>query len=134
MTQDVPLDQLVPSESKYLSKEDVGEQGMNLTIAGFSITKVGQGADADDRCILHFNEGNVKPMVVNKTNMARIKHVTGAETTGQARGKAINVYHDPMVEYGGKLVGGLRIRAAANQVPENTYTNPVPDDGDDIPF
>ena len=130
MTQDIPLDSLVPSESKYLAKEDVGEEGMNLTIAGFKIDTVGQGENADQRCIMGFVE-DVKPMVVNKTNMRRIKHITGAETTGQARGKKINVYSDPLVEFGGKLVGGLRIRQTATQaygaVPDTDFP-------DDIPF
>ena len=126
MTQDIPLDSLVPSESKYLSKEDVGEEGMNLTIAGFKIDTVGQGENADQRCIMGFVE-DVKPMVVNKTNMRRIKHITGAETTGQARNKKINVYSDPLVEFGGKLVGGLRIR----QATETTEKSDFPDD---IPF
>lgn len=126
MTQDIPLDSLVPSESKYLAKEDVGEAGMNLTIAGFKIDTVGQGENADQRCIMGFVE-DVKPMVVNKTNMRRIKHITGAETTGQARGKKINVYSDPLVEFGGKLVGGLRIRQAAEQAPASDFP-------DDIPF
>lgn len=113
--QDVSLDSLVPSESNYLTKEDVGEAGKNLTIAGFKIDTVGKGENAEQRCIMGFQEADVKPMVVNKTNMRRIKHVTGAETTGQARGKRVNVYNDPMVEFGGKLTGGIRIRAATDQ-------------------
>ena len=120
---DVSLDSLVPTKSEYLTKDDVGEQGLNLTINGFSMAEVGQGQDADQRCILHFNEADTKPMVVNKTNMNRIKHITGAETTGQARGKRVNVYNDPMVEFGGKLTGGIRIRPEA---PESDDTNDVP--------
>ena len=89
---------------------------MNLTIAGFKIDMVGQGKDQEQRCIMGFQE-DVKPMIVNKTNMGRLKHITGAETTGQARGKVINVYNDPMVEFGGKLTGGIRIRQAT-QAPQ----------------
>ena len=127
--QDVPLDSLVPTKSDYLSKDDVGEQGMNLTIAGFKMETVGQGAEADERCVMAFQEADTKPMIVNKTNLNRIKHITGAETTGQVRGKTINVYNDPMVEFGGKLTGGIRIRPATviqPQTPEN--------DLDDLPF
>jgi hypothetical protein len=47
-----------------------------------------------------------------------------------------------MVEYGGKLVGGLRIRGVANQVPQQPMQQPaqntgspiMPDDYDDIGF
>jgi hypothetical protein len=137
--EDINLDSLVPTQSKYLTKEDAGEDGINLTIAGFKIETVGQGADADERCVLHFAEAEVKPMVINKTNMNRIKHVTKAETTGQACGKLINVYNDPMVEFGGKLTGGLRIRPAAEPAnpaaePAKTPVPPAADDLGDIPF
>ena len=124
--QDMKLDDLVPTTSIYLTKDDVGEQGKNLTIAGFKIETVGNGADADQRAIMGFTE-DVKPMVVNKTNMQRIKHITGAEMTSQARGKVVNVYNDPMIEYQGKLTGGIRIRPATTQ--------PAPaDDYSDVPF
>ena len=130
---DVPLDSLVPTKSEYLTKDDVGEQGMNLTIAGFKIETVGQGADADERCVMAFQEADIKAMVVNKTNMNRIKHITGAETTGQAVNKVVNVYNDPMVEFGGKLTGGIRIRPAAQptgQIPGQQ----APDDMSSVPF
>ena len=114
--QDISLDSLVPTQSEYLTKDDVGETGINLTIAGFKMATVGKGEQADERCIMGFVE-DYKPMVVNRTNMNRIKHVTGAETTGQARGKRINVFNDPMVEFGGKLTGGVRIRPATDSAP-----------------
>ena len=131
--QDVSLDSLVPTKSDYLSKEDVGEAGRNLTIAGFKIESVGSGNEAEDKCILVFQETDVKPMIVNKTNMARIKHVTGAETTGQARNKVINVYNDPMIEYQGKLTGGTRVRPASTATLE-PQSAPMPDDLSDLPF
>ena len=121
--EDVSLDSLVPTQSLYLTKDDAGTSGLNVTIKGFSMETVGQGRDSDERCILHFEEDH-KPMVVNKTNMNRIKHVTGAEMTGQARGKKINVFNDPMVEYGGKLTGGLRIRPVVATATE--YDESIP--------
>lgn len=130
--QDIPLDSLVPTQSEYLTKEDVGETGMNLTIAGFKMDMVGKGDDADQRCIMAFAE-DVKPMIVNKTNMNRIKHITGAQTTGQARGKVINVYNDPMVEFGGKLTGGIRIRNATTP-PDPAPAQASANDMGDVPF
>ena len=132
--QDIPLDQLVPTTPLYLTKDDVGEEGVNLTIAGFKLKAVGHGDTADQRCIMGFVE-NVKPMVVNKTNMGRVKRITGATTTGEARGKTINVYNDPEVEYAGKLTGGIRVRPAVSEAPPPA---PVANDGfedfDDIPY
>lgn len=123
--EDISLDSLVPSKSNYLAKEDVSETGVVLTIKGFKIESVGSGSDADDRCVMYFMEDEYKPMVVNKTNMQRIKHVTKAETTSQARGKLVCVYNDPMVEFGGKLTGGIRIKPVQDNAPAQNE-NPDP--------
>ena len=85
------LDELVPSTSKYLAKEDVGIQGKNLTIKGFKVETVGRGAEADERAIMGFQE-DVKPMVLNKTNKNRLKHYLNAATSEDVIGKVINVY------------------------------------------
>jgi len=121
MTQDIPLDELVPSESKYLAKEDVGETGLDLTIKGFKREMVGQGEDSDERAVMGFEE-SVKPMVLNKTNMRRLKVIFNAETTKDVVGKRINVFSDPLIEFGGRIVGGIRIRQAQAEID------------DDIPF
>lgn len=105
------LDELVPTTSKYLAKEDVGTEGKNLTISGFKRETVGHGAEADERAVMHFQE-DVKPMVLNKTNKNRLKHYLNAKTSEEVIGKTINVYNDPDIEFGGEIVGGLRIRGA----------------------
>ena len=105
------LDELVPSTSKYLAKEDVGKDGKNLTISSFSREMVGTGSDADERAVIQFKE-DVKPMVLNKTNKNRIKHYLQATTSEEVIGKTVNVYNDPDIEFGGEIVGGLRIRGA----------------------
>jgi len=131
MTQDdqryIPLDELVPSESKYLAKEDVGETGLDLTIKGFKREMVGQGEDSDERAVMGFEE-SVKPMVLNKTNVRRLKVIFNAETTKDVVGKRINVFSDPLIEFGGRIVGGIRIRQA-----QSAWTSRAEID-DDIPF
>ena len=124
------LDELVPSESNYLAKEDVGVAGKNLTIAKFTRETVGQGKDADERAVLHFSE-DLKPMVLNKTNKNRIKHYLDATTAEEVIGKQVNVYNDPDIEYGGEIVGGLRIRGATQVAAPNV---PQEDPLSDIPF
>ena len=126
------LDKLVPSESKYLAKEDVGTEGMNLTIKGFKRETVGSGKDADERAVVFWEE-DVKPMVLNKTNKNRIKHYLGVSTSEEAAGKVVNAYNDPDVEYGGEIIGGLRLRGA--QTEANDPAKAASDDfDDDIPF
>ena len=103
------FDQLVPSDSKYLSKNDVGEDGVVLTIAGFSRATVKGDNGEEDKVVLHFVEG-VKPMILNKTNSQLLARVTGVSRAGDAKGKQIIVYEDPSIAFGGELKGGIRIK------------------------
>jgi hypothetical protein len=126
----VNLDELVPSTSKYLAKEDVGVAGKNLTIEKFTRESVGRGAAAEDKAIMHFKE-DVKPMVLNPTNKNRLKHYLQATTAEEVIGQVVNVYNDPDIEYGGEITGGLRIRGAKAAEPDALAT----DDFDDaLPF
>jgi len=103
------FDQLVPGESKYLKKDDAGEDGVILTIAGFTVESV-KGDDGDeDKVVMHFVE-DVRPMIINKTNSQLLKIATGAAVAGDAKGKKLVVYNDPTVAFGGKVCGGLRIK------------------------
>lgn len=103
------FDQLVPSNSKFLTKDDVGEDGLVLTIKGFRMETLKGDDSEEDKMVLHFME-DVKPMVLNRTNAQLVGVCTGAKTAGEARGKQIVVYNDPTVSFGGKITGGLRIK------------------------
>ena len=129
------FDQLVPKNSKYLAKEDVGEDGLILTIKGFRMETLKSDDGDEDKMVMHFVE-DLKPMVLNRTNAQLIGVVTGCSTAGEARGKQIVVYNDPTVGFGGKITGGLRIKKLAGQprmaaVPSATSSV---DPSDEIPF
>ena len=124
------FDRLVPKESKYLAKDDVGEDGVDLTIRGFKSEAVKGDHGDETKVILYFVEEGYKPMILNQTNSKRIGIATGAKTAGDAKGKKVNVYCDPMVEFGGDIVGGLRIRKATG----NVAPPPADDFNDDVPF
>lgn len=124
------FEQLVPSKSKYLTKDDVGEDGMILTVKGVRMETLETDEGNEDKVVLHFIE-NVKPMVLNRTNAQLIAVATGAKTAGEAKGKKIVVFNDPTVSFGGKITGGLRIRKATGQ-PKAAPANDMPDDP--IPF
>lgn len=138
---DLSFDQLVPSKSKYLTKDDVGEDGMILTIKGFRMETL-EGDDGDeDKMVMHFVE-SVKPMVLNRTNSQLVGMSTGARTAGEARGKQIVVYNDPNIAFGKRITGGLRIkrvsappRPAAPPAAQTPAGAPANDfDDSDIPF
>jgi hypothetical protein len=119
---DMSFDQLVPSNSNYLSKEDVGEDGVVLTIKGFK-TETIKTDDGDEQKMVMYFEENYKPMIVNRTNAQLIGIATGAATAGDARGKEIVVYNDPTVGFGGKITGGIRIKKLAGAPKQAIKTN-----------
>ena len=111
MSDDTPLDQAVPSNSKYLSKEDV-VQPMLVHIYMMTTDEVeGDNNQIEQRAVLHFH-GDVKPFILNQTNKELLKAVLGAETIGQIRNRQVVLYNDPTIMFGRKMVGGIRIRSA----------------------
>ena len=126
------FDDAVPSESKYLKKEDVGDAGMILTISGFTRETLGSGSDQEEKTILHFRE-DMKPMVLNRTNAQLIPVITGAKTTGEAKGQSIVVYNDPTISFGDKITGGLRIKSTQIAQPAQAPKAPEFDDSK-VPF
>ena len=130
---EMSFDELVPSQSKYLAKGDVGEDGVILTIKGFR-QEVVKGDDGDeDKIVLHFVE-DVKPMILNRTNAALLAGATGVAKAGEAKGKQIVVYNDTSITFGGRVTGGLRIKriaGAPKPAPRAAVGSSL---GDDIPF
>lgn len=60
-------------------------------------------------------KGKAKQMVLRTSaNRKALVHMFGADTKAW-RGKTVKLYHDPAVKFGGKLVGGLRIKEEATQ-------------------
>jgi len=133
------FDELVPSNSKYLSKADVGEDGLILTVKGFRMETLKSDEGNEDKMIMHFME-DVKPMVLNRTNAQLVGVATGARNVGEAKGKKLVVYNDPTVGFGGKITGGLRIKkvsgapqpAKARSADDEYFGNKG--DESDIPF
>lgn len=111
------LGQLYPS--KFLSKDDLGEQGaLLLTIKSVTFENVGREDDPEQKPCLHFNETN-KPLVLNRTNGEYVGSLYGDDTDTWA-GKQVVVYFDATIMFAGKRTGGLRVRApkSAAQVPD----------------
>ena len=122
------FDQLVPRKSKYLAKEDAGEDGIILTIKGFKVETLKSDDGDEDKTVVYWAE-DVKPMVLNQTNAQLIGIATGATVSGDAIGKRVVVYNDPTISFGGKITGGLRIKklAGAPRAPKGgELDDPVP--------
>ena len=130
--------QLVPTNSNYLKKDDVGEDGVILTIAGFKQETLKTDTGDETKVVMYFQEEGYKPMVLNTTNATILGKITGCVTAGEARGKQVVVYDDPSVSFGGKATGGLRLKKVVGspQSPRVAFKAPVDpfDDGTGIPF
>jgi hypothetical protein len=130
-------------ESKFLKQSDVGG-GILVTITGCEQHNVAmQGADPEMKWCLTFQEVE-KPLVLNGINAQLCEKVCNSDNSDDWVGHKIVLYTDPNVAFGGKIVGGIRVRApkvakpAAVQAPR---LKPAPVAAvetdlveDDIPF
>lgn len=125
-------------ESKYLKQSDVHEDTL-VTVERVGKANVArEGDEPEYKWLVRFAEFK-KPMVLNSTNIKRLAKACDSDDTDEWIGKTVVLYVDPDVEFGGNVVGGLRIRAAKKEVPVR-QVQPKPTGGkfddmaDDCPF
>ena len=124
--------------SKYLSKEDCGEEGIILTIDRVEWEKVGENQSGKDehKAVAHFRE-DVKPLILNVTNFEAITEGLGIEDSDDWGGQRIKAYNDPNVSFAGKRTGGIRVRTPKKSAPPPVAEQPVRSSDvseEDIPF
>jgi hypothetical protein len=136
------INEMLPS--KYLKKEDA-EPPVLVTIARFDKQDVAmENTEPDFKYIMYFEELD-KGMVLNRTNIQIAAQVCKSENTDDWIGQKIVLYNDANIQYQGKFVGGIRIRAAKNQAVAqakkpvdidavNKAAKDLADMEDDIPF
>lgn len=96
--------------SNFLKRDDVGD-GTIVTIRSISQQNVAkEGAPEEMKWCLHVDEFD-KGMVLNSTNGQLIAHALKSEESEDWIGQKVILFDDPSVSFGGKLVGGIRVRA-----------------------
>jgi hypothetical protein len=96
--------------SKFLRKEDC-DPAILVTIEGVHQENVAKdGAPEEMKWVMRLKETE-KPLVLNSTNGQIIAQITGSPESDAWTGTKIVLYHDPSISFGGKLVGGVRVRA-----------------------
>jgi hypothetical protein len=123
--------------SRYLTKGNFEKPAL-LTISRIEVENVAPDNMAPERKPVLFFAELEQGMVLNKTNGNTVASLYGANTDGWI-GQRIVVYNDPSVrDPGGRIVGGIRLRAPK---PQAVAPAPAPAAGsgfddldDDIPF
>jgi hypothetical protein len=113
---DMKLDQMLTS--KYLKQSDVDGEVL-VTVEAMKKANVAREDEAAEYMFtLKFKEFD-KPMVLNSTNTKRLFKFLGDDSDNWP-GQQVVLYVDTDVEYGGNIVGGLRVRAARSKIkPRN---------------
>lgn len=97
--------------SNYLKKEDV-PYPVVATIKTIAQEEIRGDGGKESKWVLYFATG-LKPMILNKGNAEMIGELYGDDPSAWV-GKSIEVYTDPSVMFGGKRVGGVRVRQPSN--------------------
>ena len=95
--------------ARYLKKGDIPSP-VNTSILWIKeeeVTAPGKGTET--RLVLYF-DGLKKGLVLNTANAEALAEITGTEEYEQWPDIPIELYVDPDVKYGGKKIGGIRIR------------------------
>jgi hypothetical protein len=132
------------SDSKFLKKEDAGD-GILVTIIDLKKENAGTDENPEEKWVLVFEE--CKPLVLNKTNTARIERALNSDETDDWIGKKIVLFNDENVEYKGEITGGVRVdmnRTKAYHAKKGGAPKPKPieempddlpwDESKDVPF
>ena len=115
--------------SKYIGHAEV-DPPLAVTIRALSLENVArQGAEEEQRWIMWFNELK-KGLRLNVTNLRILEAAYGSQSEAWV-GHRIQLYWDPTVQFGGKLVGGVRFRVGraavggSNAAPPGARFDPM---------
>lgn len=103
------------STSEFMKKEDVPVTGAQFVVSHLTVEDMKGDHGDEKKPVLHFACG--RKMVLNKTNGSRVALALGTEEVEAWQGQTITLYNDPSVEFGGKLVGGIRVAIPQPSVP-----------------
>jgi hypothetical protein len=132
-------------QSKYMKKEDCGDDGILVTIKALKQENVAPDNKPPEEKWILFFEGEHKPLVLNGTNTKLIEKALGSDETDDWIGREIVLFNDENVEYMGEVVGGVRCdvtrtkryhaKGNTKQVPAKPGTpKSFEDMADDVPF
>ncbi len=109
----------------FLKQEDVPKP-TKVLIESIGYETLKNGDDDEEKLVARF-VGNDKGLVLNRTNCESLEEILGTDDYDSWAGNAVVLWTDPTVKFGGKTVGGLRIRSATPKpTPKFTDTEEPP--------
>jgi hypothetical protein len=124
----IPVSDMNPSP--YYKKTDC-EPPIVLHIRDVELETVRSKDGEDEVTVMYFSDPGSKALVLNKTNKAICVALLGGNSATWV-GKAVELWNDPSVMYGGNS-GGIRLRPPSSPVPAPSATNGMPS-CDGVPF
>jgi len=96
----------------FLKQEDLQGKAVKVLIAGVEMEEVKNPDSGKNemKLVMHF-AGKDKALILNRTNCEAMEAICGTDDYGAWVGHPIILFTDPTVKFGGKTVGGLRLRA-----------------------
>lgn len=115
------IDQVMPSNSKYVKAEDLKGRDIPVVIGNVSVEKM---EDGQTKPVVYF-QGKEKGLVLNMTNKNMIKDLYGVETNGWI-GKPVMLV-TIWTDFQGRQVQAIRVRPPANGMePGGHYDHQAP--------
>src|SRR5882672_5838914 len=98
----------------FLKQEDLQGKAVQVAIESVDFEMLKDGDKDEKKLIMRF-VGKDKGLVLNRTNCEAMEHICGTDDYGAWVGWVVVLFTDPSVKFGGKTVGGLRIRATGRK-------------------
>jgi hypothetical protein len=117
----------------FLKQEDLQGKSPRAVIEAVRMEEVKNDDGVEKKLVAHF-VGKDKALILNRTNCEALEDICGTDDYAAWAGHMVVLYADPTVKFGGRTVGGLRIRAV--EAAPKPVPVPVPervvgeDDGD----
>lgn len=127
----------------FLKIEDIqGKGDVRVVVESVTVDEIKNDDGKDKKLVAHF-VGKEKGLVLNRTNADSLAEISGSDKTEDWSGTPVILFVDPSVMFGGKKVGGIRMRGV-RQRPQQQVELPTrqlrevepaePITEDDIPF
>ena len=121
----------------FLSKDDLGGREVAVVVESVEMAKVTNDGKEVEKPAMKF-VGKSKSLIFGPVVWQQMQDITGQDDSDAWIGKTVTLYVDPSVSFGGKHVGGIRIKSngsAPAPPPAVQEAPPLPVDRDgDIPF